>query len=137
MHHQVSKSVDTYHLINDLLVNNHLGDLQFILDNQLPVIIGDPVQLEEIFTSYIEETILEFHDKRGTLYFKYINDPIPTISVNLISHTSTIETQAKESTLVKKVHDFELSISKSNHEILLGSENIETKKHNSTKQKTG
>ena len=135
MHHKNSKLVDTYELINHLLLKTPMSDLTYIIENRLPIIIGDPLEIEGIFKSFIEETINEFRNNTGILYFEYFNESFPSISVRLFSNTSTLETNPKEGALVEKITDFELFILLPNHKNL--SENFEAKKHFSTRQKTG
>ena len=137
MHHQETLPVDSYSLIKDLLANKQLREPKFIIDNQLPVIIGAPSQLEEIFKSFIDEAMLEFQNTSGSVYFEYINDPFPTICASLISNASTQESHLKETRMVKKITDFDLVILQPNHKTLIATDNFEPRLHFSKRQKTG
>ncbi|WP_192349232.1 hypothetical protein [Algoriphagus sp. Y33] len=99
--------IDSYALLSGIIENYNI---QFRLDNSLPIVNGDCELLEEAFKGFVLNAVSEFKDLKGTLHIVYRKDLESSFLAFFIQGSVLPEDEKNVTNLVETITDLNFAI---------------------------
>ncbi|MFC5623100.1 hypothetical protein [Algoriphagus winogradskyi] len=115
--------IDSYEQLISILRDLEKYELEFSLDNSLPLIEGDLNNVLKVLKKFISETISQFKSKRGTAFVVFKKDCDSSFISYLVENKFFGDNGNVESNLVDTITKFHYAICK---EPLMDNESIKT-----------
>lgn len=103
-------SIDSYALLLSIISEIENYNVQFHLDNSLPLIKGDCESLEEVFKGFVMNAISKFKEEKGTLHILYRKDLESSFLTFFIKDLIPPLQESNISNLVDTITDFNLAL---------------------------
>ena len=103
-------SIDSYEQLISILSDLEKFELEFSLDNSLPLIEGDLNNVLKILKKFISETISQFKSKRGTVFVVFRKDCDTSFISYLVENQFFGDNGNDESNLVDTITKFHYAI---------------------------
>lgn len=104
-------SIDSYEQLFAFLSELEKSELEFSLDNSLPLIEGDLINVRKILKKFISETTSHFKSKRGTIFIVFRKDCDSSFISYLVENKFFGNLGNGESNLVDTITKFHYAIS--------------------------
>lgn len=107
---QGENSIDSYALLLSIISEIENYNIQFHLDNSLPLINGDCVSLEEVFNGFVMNAVNKFKEEKGTLHILFRKDLESSFLAFFIKDLIPPLQESSISNLVDTITDFNLAL---------------------------
>lgn len=109
---EAKDSIDSYQLLLNIITEIKETNIQIILDNSLPIILGDLQSLKRIFKAFLLQVVDVFKGNRGTLRILFRADLESSFLVFFIRDLDLPEPEKDISCIVDTISNFNLALCK-------------------------
>lgn len=109
---QKKDSIDSYALIKSITNQIVANNIEFSIDNSMPVILGDLKLIKEHIIDCIEKAINLFQNHVGTLYIEYRKFQHSNILIYFTKDAVKSEVKNSSSNIIDVISEFNIGICK-------------------------